>query len=228
MTSSHENDYRDSRSLVKWTKRFVYAQAAVACVAFITGIREYSVLTWIRDDRFESYEILMTAAERSDAWRSAIGLIQVIVLAVSAILILRWIHRVNSNARALGAGNLRFTPAWSVGWFFVPIFNLWKPYQAMKEIWKASSNPADWHSQAAPSILAVWWALWLAWVWISNAAFRLLLRAEEVSELIIANVATLVADAVTVPLCIVFVLLMSRVHSMQNAAFHSSEVVGEA
>ena len=45
--------------------------------------------------------------------------------------------RANRNARAFGS-SMSISPGWAAGWFFVPIANLWMPYQAMKEIWQGS------------------------------------------------------------------------------------------
>jgi hypothetical protein len=72
-----------------------------------------------------------------------------------------WTYRVNANIHALGAANLRFTPGWAVGWYFVPIANLWKPYQVMKEIWRASKNPSGWQDEASSSIVGWWWFWWI-------------------------------------------------------------------
>ena len=53
-----------------------------------------------------------------------------------------------------------FTPGWAVGWNFIPIANLWKPYQAIKEIWVTSAgehltrHPPPWYMLA-------WWLAWI-------------------------------------------------------------------
>ena len=72
-----------------------------------------------------------------------------------------WTYRVNANIHALGAANLRFTPGWAVGWYFIPIASLWKPYQVMKEIWRASRNPSGWQEEASSSIVGWWWFWWI-------------------------------------------------------------------
>ena len=65
--------------------------------------------------------------------------------------------RVAKNVRALGATGLEFTPGWAVGWFFVPIAGFFKPFQAMREIWKASKNPLRWQEEATGSVVGWWW-----------------------------------------------------------------------
>ena len=49
----------------------------------------------------------------------------------------------SSETSVKDADHESFTPGWSVGWFFVPIMNPWKPFQAMREIWQASAEPGN-------------------------------------------------------------------------------------
>src|SRR5262249_39937269 len=63
-----------------------------------------------------------TAADRVQA---VIGLLQMFVFVITAIAFLIWFHRAHRNAAHLGAKGLTFTPAWAVGWFFIPIMNWW-------------------------------------------------------------------------------------------------------
>ena len=76
--------------------------------------------------------------DASDNRQAVFGALQFLVLIGAAIPFLMWVHRVARNARALGARDLRFSPGWAVGWYLVPIMQLFRPYQAMKEIWLAS------------------------------------------------------------------------------------------
>jgi len=80
---------------------------------------------------------------------------------VTAILFLMWIYRSNLNCHGFGAKNMKFTPGWSIGYYFIPFLNLVRPYQAMKEIWKVSSDPANWQKQEINSVIRWWWGLWL-------------------------------------------------------------------
>lgn len=88
-----------------------------------------------------------------------IGLLVVYIATIAMFCV--WTYRMNANIHALGAANLRFTPGWAVGWYFVPIANLWKPYQVMKEIWRASRNPSRWQDERCNSIVGWWWFWWI-------------------------------------------------------------------
>ncbi len=130
--------FRDPTVLVRCTQGFLCAYIAVLLVNWIWG--------W-------------------DLWNGSgppdeLLLVLTLVLVITAILVLMWTHRANFNAHQLGVADMRFTPGWAVGWYFIPIAWFWKPYQVMREIWQASGSPASWEQEGRSS-LAWWWGLWI-------------------------------------------------------------------
>ncbi len=153
-----------------------------------------------------------------------VGLFQFLVFVVTGVTFLKWIHRANFNARALGAQGMVFTPGWSVGWYFIPFANLWKPFQAMKEIWQASQNPASWPTQPVPSLLTNWWTLWLATNFLGQLSFRLALHANTPQALTSAAVVDLLSDVAHIALCLVALRLVLAIYQNQCRWAGQSEV----
>lgn len=209
--------FRNSESLTKWVKYMLYAQILVAVVSIISGYLEYQLLLDYQNGVYTSQELAVADGEASDRRQSAIGILYLLVFVISGFLILRWIHRANYNARQLGAENMTFTPGWAIGYYFIPILTLWKPYQAMKEIWKASKNPTDWESQNADTILPIWWTFWLISNFLGQAIFRLSMRAEELPEMINLNLITQASDILDIPLALVLLVIVNNVHKMQTS-----------
>ena len=85
------------------------------------------------------------------------------VYAFTAAMVCIFMYQANGNVRALGASELRISPGWSVGWWFIPFANLVKPVQSMSEIYRASIKPRgkSWKTVATPATVAVWWTFWL-------------------------------------------------------------------
>jgi hypothetical protein len=71
-----------------------------------------------------------------------------------------WIHRAGKNLIAAGYEDLEFTPGARIWWFAVPIANLFKPFQGMRELWNASHGEGEY--TITPPLIAGWWAFWLA------------------------------------------------------------------
>lgn len=201
-----------------WTVRLLCLQVAVSVIATITGVMEHSVLSDMQDGNFASQAEMMQVAEASDTRQAIVGTFQFLIYIVSGIWILRWIYVACSNARSLAAGPVKFSPGWSVGWYFIPFLNLWKPYQAMKEIWRVSANPGNPDIGDDSGLLSLWWFLYIVVSFSGNAAFRLSLRAEEVSQWLAANVMTQISDVVGIPLAIVFMVMVRRIHDNQELA----------
>src|SRR5262249_59327981 len=67
-----------------------------------------------------------------------------------------------------------FSPGWAAGSFFIPIVHLWKPYQAVKEIWRASEPDGTpfWKVNSRPAVFPVWWATWIIGNLLGNQAMR--------------------------------------------------------
>jgi hypothetical protein len=99
--------------------------------------------------------------DRADGWVSGISAIGGLAFLATVIVWCIWQHHAQANAVVLSGGGLRFTPGWAVGWWFIPIANLWKPFQTVRELWKASHG-GGWRTIATWSLLGWWWGTWLA------------------------------------------------------------------
>jgi len=208
--------FRDPTGLTRWAKGLVYAQIAISVVALISNVMEYQLLTQMQSGAFADAEAEMTAAATANDTRQAIiGGLQFLLFVAAGVAILMWIYRANTNARALGATSMRFTPGWSVGWYFIPIANLWKPYQAMKEIWKASANPRNPNAAQRSPLLPWWWGLWIGSGILGNAVFRLSIAAEKIDELISLNIVTTLSDSFDIPLNLIFLAIINGIYRMQ-------------
>ena len=87
-------------------------------------------------------------------------LVKFIIFIILGVTFLRWIYRINRNLHTLSGEQLTFTPGWSVGWYFIPIANLFKPYQVMKEIWRVSQR----NESTTYALLSWWWFLWIVFL----------------------------------------------------------------
>ena len=146
------------------------------------GTRPLRVLTIIVAIAFGVQVFLLVATHASTAWlqshdpgvftggepRDGTSALLAIVLFLSSLSYLvvylggiffffMWLVRANKNARALGARDMEFTPGWMVGWFFVPLANLFKPYEAVEELYLASDPGSDAESWGARRCRAPFW-----------------------------------------------------------------------
>ncbi|MCA0208028.1 MAG: DUF4328 domain-containing protein [Proteobacteria bacterium] len=71
-----------------------------------------------------------------------------------------WIYRAAANVKAARVPGFTFTPAWAVGWHFVPIANFFRPFQAMRQIWNASHGGDGASRYRGELLLIGWWGAW--------------------------------------------------------------------
>ena len=77
------------------------------------------------------------------------------------VVFLVWFYRARQNAGFL-PGRQRWSPAWTVFAWLVPICFLWFPYQIMADIWQAGQPISE--RSTLRFLPAAWWACWcLAW-----------------------------------------------------------------
>src|SRR5262249_59924700 len=72
--------------------------------------------------RIQAHEgYTMAEAELNDFRVRALSVVALILFLTTAIAFCTFVFRANRNARAFGAVGMKFTPGWSVGYFFVPL-----------------------------------------------------------------------------------------------------------
>ena len=146
------------------------------------------------------------------------GLLQALVFIVCGFFCLKWIYRVSLNAHSIAPG-MTITPAWGVGWFFVPFACLWKPFQGVRETWQVSaSGGPGWQTQPTPALLGWWWGLWIVANILGNVAFRLEMNATSIGETMISTGLSLAQESANVPLDVLFILLVRRLTALQLGA----------
>jgi len=141
------------------------AKVVVALIAIVMVLGLADVIIWGSElgtlARYDRGTTPLTDVTRlRDAAGGVLGWTFLLIVP-AAILWLIWQHRSHTNLRALGAANLKYSPGWAVGWWFVPFANVVMPYLTMRELWKASDPEAgsvDWMVRRATPILGLWWA----------------------------------------------------------------------
>lgn len=140
-------------------------------------------------------------------------------LFVAGFLCLKWIYRVNRNAHVL-APAVTVRPAWAIGWFFVPFANLLMPFRGVAQAWRAAADPERWRTVELPSLLRVWWGLWLVFSAVDNLSFRTELRATDLSGLAMSDYFTITASVLRIPLDFVFLRVVQRLTVLQAQALN--------
>jgi hypothetical protein len=218
------SDFKPAGTLTLSLKIALVAGVAAAGLELAFRVAEYLFLLKVEGGGFASGAEQATAAAASDARVEATALVRVGVYFVILILFLIWIHRANRNARALGAQNMRYTPGWSVGWFFVPFANLVMPYQVMQEIWRASSDPANWQSTSGGALVGWWWTLWVGGYFVAEFSSYMLSHMHDLATAKSGSLTAMAHDGVQIAAYVLVMLLVTRITARQDWQSRVAEV----
>jgi len=172
---------------------------AIDLIATVSGLSQAALISSVAAGR----AITDDEAMANDARQMLIGIIQLMMFVATAICFLIWIHRAHKNLPALGVAHLEYSPVWAVGGFFVPFLNLVRPFQVVREIWKASdpdvdfSIPHSWQYAASTPVIGFWWAAWLIGSIVGQIAFRLSLRQNtSIDDMMAITYLTIASDLI--------------------------------
>jgi hypothetical protein len=204
--------------------RVLRALLGVGIVVDVVNI----VVTFLETQTLERFRNGLTDLhEVNDAFdRSRVVGIVVAICYLSTIVVwLVWQHRGQSNLHALAIPRLTFSPGWAVGWWLIPIANLWKPFQTVRELWKASDGDEAWWRLTTWSAIGWWWACWVAFNILYNTTIRFYgSETATVNSYIIGDWTSISGDLVSI---VAAVLAISIVRSVTDRQARLVDVIAD-
>jgi|GEM_PF-3115894 len=147
----------------------------------------------------------------------------------SAICFLVWMHQMYSNLEPLRAKVRRFTPGWAVISWFIPVYNLYKPWQAMIDIWRGSDpNGLESSRRNWAAIVSLWWILWLAKITYSLVVFNESLNPDSLDRMRSACYNQIALSAISASAAAITIYMVWRIGSNQHRRFDKRKAEPEA
>ncbi len=158
----------------------------------------------------------------NDIREGIVALAYMVGYIVSVVMFIRWFRRAYYNLHTQTRG-LSFEEGWAAGCWFVPILNLFRPYQIMKELYvvtqKLLAGQLEVPRSANLTIVNVWWTLWIISNIINNFVTRITWRAESVDDLILSSQLSIVTALIGIPLCLVTVRVIREYAEMESTLY---------
>jgi hypothetical protein len=152
-----------------------------------------------------------------------LGIGQMVIYLITAVAFCKWMFRAYSNLEWFGLKGLKTTPRMSIVYWFVPFFNMWRPYQYMKEIWQGSDRRAETNNMwtlEPPREFPLWWSFWLLNNFISQAVFRYSMKAEG-DGLQLLDGMTLAADVCSILAAFFVIRIVKSITEKQHQKMHA-------
>ncbi len=199
---------KDITSITKFLKIMLWISLGIVIISLLSDLMQMNLIS--------SGSFSQEQAEANDTRQQIVGWLDLVAFVVTGITFLKWIYRANTNCHGFRAQGMKFSPGWSIGWYFIPIASLWKPFQAMEEIWKVSINPLNWQNEQGSPLLAWWWVLWLISGFLGQASFSMSMSADTISSLQASTTVSILLGIVDIPLYIIAVSLVSEIFKKQE------------
>ena len=194
---------------------FMIIEAAVCVIAIYSGYEEYQLLRVIEAGEDYTQEQI----DFNDLRQGVVGLLQVVVMLITAIAFLKWNYRMINNAYCVDDSTLTISPGWGIGYYFVPIFSLWKPYQALRDAYDVFVSKCAVDRNRI--ILPLWWGAYLISCFLGQIVFRFSLQAETVDSIILSTSLSMVSDAWDFILDLIGIMLVMHVSHACEECFES-------
>ncbi|MCA1727631.1 MAG: DUF4328 domain-containing protein [Actinobacteria bacterium] len=172
-------------------------------VGLLTDVRESCQFDLRRRCSLGESRAIYEALDAGDDRQLALGILAIVVLA-SGVLWLIWQNRCHTRVRRTEVGEQRFGP-WSILWWFVPIANLFVPYQAVKELSSVRGPPPLWH-------LRSWWTALLLSAVGNRILFRMEIKPGDIDDAIGHSYGRIVVDVVDALAAVLAVMVVARIH----------------
>ena len=224
--------YRDPGWISFFMILFTVLLLIMNVVAIPGNIIERDVLLKMQAGAYETEEEMTTAAHTSDTIQAMIGLTSLLLACIISITFFTWTYRIVKNAHCITYRPLRYGPGWAVGYYFIPILNLFRPFQALSDAHRVSKNPSDWVAAPGSSLLGWWWAMFLLSKiagqilgQLTKAAMRVTAEGLRIDALLLTNACDTVLNLTVLPclnlltLWVVWKLCSSQQEAHQQVVF---------
>lgn len=207
--------FQDPSRITKLLRFFLQGCLVFTTLSIIANYTAYNFFTDVSNGLFSNSQVIDDLREVHDNRQGLINFLYSFVLMGTGLTFALWIYQANKNCRALGAKSMQFTPGWCIGWFLIPVLQMWMPYKAIKEIWKSSSDANHWAMVDSSAVMKLWWFCYLLSGLFECLAVRAMLKADEMSEIINATNFMIVKNLLSYPLCISAMIMINEIYNRQ-------------
>lgn len=204
-------------------------QRAKTAIILIIVVMIFSVISLFSDSLeyglLTSSEITSEAAESNDTRQRIIAIFSLIAYIISIVTFISWFRRAYYNLHSK-INNLDNSEAAAAYSWFIPIVNLYKPQNIMKEIFEETElfleqNIEKYNTPTNISKVQLWWTFWIVVNILSNIQFRMSLNADTIDELINSNIFSMVVTILSIPLAIVTINVIKEYSKIETLFFNT-------
>jgi hypothetical protein len=213
-----ETEIKPNDKRVRMLLFLMWIMLGLEIVSMISGYFQYDLLSAIKNGN----DVTIEAANANDLREQVLGIVYIVAYVLTSVFFLMWFRRAYNNLHQK-VDNLSFTEGWAVGSWFVPILNLIRPYQIMKELYVENKElllqTDSYFSGLRTHKIGWWWGFWLASNAIGQVVFRFSLNAESLTELIDLTIINIISNVIGIVLALFTINVIRDLSDAEQVMF---------
>lgn len=200
----------------KYAITLIWIVLAVEILSLISGYLQYELLQNVANQ----IDFSIDNVEANDTREQWIGIAYTIAFIVSAVMFIQWFRRAYFNLH-LKVSDLSYSESWAAACWFVPVLNLFRPYQIMVELYRETKailikNNLIGKEQLTTTYVGWWWVLWLISNLLGQFLFRYSMKAESLDELTASTIAGMIGNLIGIPLALMTIQVIRDYANLEN------------
>lgn len=206
---------RPNANRAKLATTFIWIVMGFQIISTISSFFQYLLLKSVA----EGNSITPEAATSNDLRQSIIAILFAILYIFSVVFFIQWFRRAYFN-QEVKFKSMASTNGWTAGAWFVPILNLFKPFQLMQEMYENAENylldkKLIEEKNSRKLIIGWWWGLWIGTGVISRISSSFQSSADDIGELIGSTLFSMFIIVIFIPLSILTVKTIQNYNEME-------------
>lgn len=192
-------------------------------LALFSGIFQYNLLQKAANGELVTSQM----ANANDIRQQVIGIIYLVAFIVSGIVFINWFRRAYYNLH-LSTTHVSHSEGWAAGAWFVPIINLYRPYQIMKELYTKTSELIEergvsFYGDLNVGALNIWWTLWIISGIMGQIEFRYTRHANTIEEISISTIISIIGNVLGVVLALITIKVIKEYSNAETVLAESTD-----
>jgi len=204
-------ELKDNSQRANWILIAFYLMLVLTIAFIASNLMQYDMMQKV---------YTLEEVEANDLRQQIIALAYYLTFILCAVFFILWFRRAYYNLQAIGISTLH-TDSWAAGSWFIPILNLYRPYQIMAEIWEQTQNRISNNPHESKVLIGLWWGGWVIGSIIDQISDRVgrpgTLEAIESSTLLV-----IVSECISLITLILIILIIRKVSSWEQILANSS------
>lgn len=185
--SWHSPGYRSARTRARWAMALLAVTAVALVLLLLVTLSGYAFIS-----KYLAGDVVTTAdGDQIAANAATVGRVYFLALLATGIAFLAWLSRSVDNVPPLGGGTPRYSPRWSIGWWFVPVAFFWKPYSVVRELAERLAVAG----RSSTRLVVGWWMLFVGGIVVNEISSLMAVStdptAEQIRQALMVNAAGL-------------------------------------